>query len=208
MLYMALTISVILVVITNAVMAVRHNKAAILNWTLGFSFLGILLGCMLPVVGLHCFLTALTFPIWTAIKKGRFWYYSTAAGFLAYGLVALFSVKDQLEYARLREECPFESLEKRVQPPSHEYRVNSVNSEMQVQLEEIENRLEMEGSFRSFMLSRLHDSTVTSFIDSPGFGVGRRIRPNFQYLTSMPTQAIPHPGPPPSSIPPFAEEKN
>jgi hypothetical protein len=50
------------------------------------------------------------------------------------------------------------------------------NSAANSHLQDLEKQVD-EGSPRTFMLQLLHDEVVEDFIDSPGFGVARRIRP-------------------------------
>jgi hypothetical protein len=52
-------------------------------------------------------------------------------------------------------------------------------------MEEVENRIEgieSQSFFRKLALKNLHENSVTDFIDSPGFGIARRVEPRKEYI--------------------------
>src|SRR5262245_31755132 len=94
--------------------------------------------------------------------------------------------------ARLRQEYPVESLEDRLayQTPARLARAQGdrpaqLPHEALERLTRLESSIEGQGAFRTMMLHRLHTmhkGTLERFIDSPGFGVSRRILPTEERL--------------------------
>jgi hypothetical protein len=84
-------------------------------------------------------------------------------------------------HQKLMDQYAFESMEDRAPEPKKSKGKASIESESQ--LNQLEQKVKDGGNgFRELMLQRLHDESVQSFIDSPGFGVVRRIRPTEQTL--------------------------
>lgn len=115
--------------------------------------------------------------------KGCQW---PAKGLLAYlVLVAAvpyamfaFSVAEQIaEFNRLKKEYAFESMENRLSAPQRQA-PEKLSKETEEHLGKLQKTIgDDSNGFRELMLERLHQQSVQNFIASPGFGVGRRIKP-------------------------------
>jgi hypothetical protein len=69
-------------------------------------------------------------------------------------------------------------------------------SELSILEERIEEQLDGVSRMRDFNLRLLHDDVVTDFINSPGFGITRRIEPRSEYIELPAPAPIPLPAPP------------
>ena len=197
MLFNAIFISTVLFFITNFMVAALKNQAKLLGafWFGYIFFAFFLVGSSIEVIALQCWLTVVASIVWKKIEKGRFWIYSGTAFLLSYGVFAWWAIREQVEYARLRDLYPFQSMENRVSPPRFEYQALILSPEQNSQLEGLENKIEDYPVYYS--LSIFHEGTVASFIESPGFGVRRKIRPTTEASLKIwfsKKEYIPQPG--------------
>jgi hypothetical protein len=189
-----------------ALIYVLHKKQEWPSRTTFFvSGASILLGivCSMPTFGLHAVLISIGTTVW---KVGK-WKTSYLLGYMVvsalgpYGFFTYLAFEHVAEHQRLADQYAFESMETRVSVPK-KTKVKS-SKETESHLEELERKVMAEGNgFREVMLDRLHRKSVQSFIESPGFGVGRRIRPTEVTLKvnlERDGSAIPQPEPLPTS---------
>jgi hypothetical protein len=102
-------------------------------------------------------------------------------------------------YLHLLEMHPFESMEERVPVPDARLRPPTPTGAADVELFQMEYYTDQaegrDGSERTYHLRLLHESTVDSFLNSPGFGVRRRpIAPESVFLRGVrDSAAVPQP---------------
>src|SRR5262249_15121428 len=155
--------------------AYRHQQLSILaTLILGASLLGF---CILPTLFLH---GAFVIPV-VLLGRRRQWSANTLlactvlAGVASFGIFIFLALGDIAERHHLRKQYAFESMETRVRVPKHRAPARP-SKETEVHLMALEKGVGNESNgFRTLMLERLHQQNVRAFIDSPGFGVGRRI---------------------------------
>jgi hypothetical protein len=123
---------------------------------------------------------------------------------------ALIALPDLRAWDRLKKDYPLESLATRLayedRPRTAPSSGEDASATAEGHLAALETRLtdeaqRFEGAVRIHSLQHLHGGVVQQFIDSPGFGVGRRIyRPAPYYLERHRQEESPIPQP----IPPYA----
>ena len=202
MLWISLIVSSVFLLIAN-VLAFQKK----LGEASAVGFFGIVGGllCAGPAIALTCLLTGIGgLLLWYRGAKPRsFLIYSLGAMLTSHLILGLWV--GQQTYKRnkeLQESYPPQSLVARL---AYETKAQGkvsqpvglinrpTNAASNSHLDELENWVD-KGSIRTFMLGRLHDEVVENFIDSPGFGVRRVIRPRKEYIDL--------PEAPPISIPP------
>lgn len=139
-------------------------------------------------------------------KPGRFLKYSLAATVISYSLDAAIVIPEVREWQKLREVYPFESMADRLAyeakareahsgvSPTKGFASTATDQDKEKSyeyLEKMESKIRTAAWLRNASLKRVHDDVVTQFVDSPGFGVGRRIRPSSRYLELPETDPIP-----------------
>src|SRR5260221_12564458 len=100
---------------------------------------------------------------------------------------------DRLAYERRQGNSPPH------EQPSPPLLTESPASERAQQLEHKFEQANNQAIFRNWSLRHLHDHTVSDFIDSPGFGVSRRIEPRARLIVLPAIESIPLP--PPDYVP-------
>jgi hypothetical protein len=180
MLYLSLVLSAVLLLLANV--AARRRG----GWFTAFGLCAVALsagplcvGLFLPPVALLslCLAAALHWPA-PRLRPRLFLPASLAATAVAFGVPLWFVAVTEREYARLRQEYPYESMEARlaVAPPVSGGRLTDAAEQ---RLARIEGRLETgPNSWRAYHLRRLHEDTTALFVNSPGFGVARSFRPS------------------------------
>ncbi len=118
---------------------------------------------------------------------------------IPYGLIGRDMLKQQAKYDQLRQEYPMESLAARVPEPRADLRT-PLPAEFAAKLNNFEGVVEFEAgrTLRTAHLRALHERTVYSFVESPGFGVMRtvrEVRPSAENLKEKPERP-PTPGQP------------
>jgi hypothetical protein len=136
--------------------------------------------------------------LWTATgkRRGAFLPASSAATVAPYAIVVWLVWKDERARDGLREKYRYQSMEARVPPPRIKARPETFQETTALSLERLERECGERDNFRTFLLERLHEQTVTRFIDSPGFGVTRMIQPSEASIdiSTGKTPNIPNPG--------------
>lgn len=137
-----------------------------------------------PVVGLQATLTLVAWLGWqfTQRKPKTFLGLTIGATAVAYLVVGVSAWQEQHEYDRLRTKYAYSSMEERVPAPKRSAPLEQLPASSVNNLTNLESRIGDSSSARNFLLKRLHHSTVATFIDSPGFGVRRIIRPTDERL--------------------------
>jgi hypothetical protein len=105
-------------------------------------------------------------------------------------------------YVRLREEFPYQSIEERLPSVKADLLRNQLPPTTTIHLTRQEEVIEeFSHSTGGFMLRQIHEGRVRLFINSPGFGVSRRIFPSEESIKSRlrPDELIPQPGIPSTS---------
>jgi hypothetical protein len=157
---------------------------------------------LLPLFMLHALLVFVALVIWRAHRglPRTLLLYMLLAAVVPYGIATYLSVNYMAEIHRLQKEYAFESMETRVPAPKA-VAVAKLSFESQKQLTNLDSYLAESGSSARF-LQQLHQDSLTTFLDSPGFGAQRRIRPSAYTLkmNANPDEFVPRqPGPPSAS---------
>jgi len=166
-------------------------------------FFGIVGGllCAGPAIALTCLLTGLGgLVLWfRGAKPHSFLIYSLTVMVLSHLIVCLLFVETISESKELRRSYPSQSLASRLRYESKWRETKSqracaeekpINAKAQSLLEDLEENVDnRKDTVRIIMLERLHENVVEDFIDSPGFGIARRIRPRKDDID------LPEPGP-------------
>jgi hypothetical protein len=197
MLYVSLFVSLLVLVIVNWVVCCPVRGLAgpllfalfilvILSCGVGF-FPGVAIqGILLGIAAVGC---------WGPRRRLRFFLpLSCGITLAAYAPCVYFGLQFAREQDRLRGRFPYESMGHRLAdgtPSPHPEPLPPATAE---RLDRLEERLAGKGFSRELMLHRLHESTVSRFINSPGFGAVRMIRPYEQGLTLHVYSPVPQPG--------------
>jgi hypothetical protein len=179
MLYIALVLSVILLLLANII--VRRTERPF--WPMVLTGLGFAFGpnCLmfyLPPVALQALLLVIAVLAWRIFRRRPSFFVplSCAATVAAYAIMGWWVLRD---LAELREEFPCVSMEERL-PLPRPHAGENLSADAAVQLKSMEEFVEVEaksikwsGQFRVVQLRQLHDDTFTTFVNSSGFGVTR-----------------------------------
>jgi hypothetical protein len=143
--------------------------------------LSMLIASFLPAVVLHFFLLSVTLAIWRNYPHNRRLALPVVLvpTVVAYGITGWFAMKQQREFAQLREQFRYESLEERLPPPQQILRPNKLPDKTNEWLTSLEKRVDTENTkpwSRSQRLRELHEKKVQLFTNSPGFGVSRMVQ--------------------------------
>jgi hypothetical protein len=198
MLILSLALSLVLLVMAN--WSVRRPD----RWPVGFTICGLLfcigplfIGFFLPPVALLSVLLSALLSRSDVRHRLRLCLpLSCLAVAAAFGVTGCFVWLDQQEYARLRERFRFESMESRVPAPRHSLSHEPLPAGAVQRLDWLEASIgEARNSYRLYQLNQLHEEKVKLFINSPGFGIARILRPSEGGLTSglRPQTHIPQP---------------
>jgi hypothetical protein len=177
----------------------------------------------LPAHGLACLLMLITTLICWALGTSPNRLCQSAAAlamgaFLFHGGLYVVEIREREE---LRTEYPFESVsdrlayERRGIPIRFASAAPTATPSVQPSRDTVEGPSGLGDVFRlaelpltrTVMLRRLHEGTVRNFISSPGFGVGRRIEPDRNFL-KLPRDPGRIPLPPPQYVPDVEWEAN
>jgi hypothetical protein len=114
----------------------------------------------------------LKWPAWSFLA------YMILAATIPFGSYTYQALGEVAEQNRLRQAYAFESMEGRVPEPKI-HAASRSSDETQKHMKKLEANISNQANdFRILMLERLHNESVRNFIDSPGFGFGRRIGPS------------------------------
>jgi hypothetical protein len=180
MLFISLILSGVLLLAVNWAAWKKIRGLAPLSLLGGLFFL-----CQVSfVVGLQSLLLFITWLGWKGSGKQApvFAWLSVVATAAAYGFVGWFVWREERHLGRLREEYAFTSMEERLPAPRATLRAGHLPKTAETNLAKIEEGTAERG-IRTMLLDRLHQSTVTRFVESPGFGLARSIRPSPEWLT-------------------------
>jgi hypothetical protein len=182
MLFMSLTVSALLLFAANWFVFRARKPVGKAVWLcLTFTFAPFFAMCILPPVAIQSLLLAGAVGIWRVSRRGpRFFLrLSGAATLAAYACAAWLAWQSEHEYARLRSIYPFESMEQRVPAPKHEAHAALLVGAPAQRLDRLEQAVQSEsGDYREWQLRQLHEDALGLFINSPGFGVARMMRPS------------------------------
>lgn len=199
MLYISLVASAVLLVTVNVLVAGSKRPVVGTLVTCAAALIGpvFFLLSFLPALALQAVLlaAALLVLLWERRGKRAYLPLSVAATLIAYGVVSYSAVQQQNEHARLQEQYPLESLESRLppRPPTGAVKLADFDH-----FNQLERDIDTEaGGNRNFALKRLHEQSVDSFVNAPGFGVGRMsaMEPDKQTLTDGLRENAPVPQP-------------
>lgn len=199
MLYISLVLSLILLFIANV--AVHRRRWWFLAFFLcGASFAVGLVGFGMflpPVFLLFVALTVALLPWYRSNRRP--WLFlpaSCLAAVVAFGIVAWSVVKTEQQYAQLRRQFPYENMEQRLPfEPVRASRPLPVTAD--AWLSEIEGNLVAPPALQRLLLERLHEQSISLFINSPGFGVARTFPPTEGLLKARSQANAPVPQPEP-----------
>jgi hypothetical protein len=196
MFYISLTASALILLIAN-IWAARSPRGKLGNvcWLSGIALV-FSLGFMCfvsPVLVLNFFLLTAVglICLCTRARTRVFLGLSLLVTALSYGLVSALTISMLLEHDSLREQYPFESMTARLayERQSSEQHARALSTATGAKggdgtktdlgpLARLEERIGEHPTMRTYFLMRLHEGYVQKFIESPGFGITRRIRPS------------------------------
>jgi hypothetical protein len=178
MLIASLIFSAILVAIVST-LVLKNCKLRACRWAFVAIFFGLPF-VFFPGLALTGILLIVLTVVYACVRFFPRWYVAGTwlAFVLAHACVVVIALVDGQYRQKLREEYPSESMATRLAYSKRSTRTAaqaaSANHNRPV-LDE-DDRL-TDASWRNQVLRRLHNETVTSFINSPGFGVSRMERP-------------------------------
>jgi hypothetical protein len=204
MLIISLILSALLLLGSNwIVFRARKRVAKTVGFSLAFVLAPFFLMCILPAVAVQGLLFSLGVIFTRNSARGPFFFlkFSCAATVVAYAIAGSAAWRESREFARLRALHPYESMVERVPEPRPSSREGSLSTPASRRLVRLETDIiedESAGWYRTAQLKMLHEESVGMFINSPGFGITRMIRPHesgltSKYLHELPT--LPQPGP-------------
>jgi hypothetical protein len=202
MLWGSLVVSAIFLLIAN-ILAFRKR----LGEAAGVGVFGLVAGflCAGPAIALTGLLTSLGgLVLWFLGAKPRSFLICSLVAMLASHVAAGLFFTGTLEHQReLRKLYPTQSLASRLEYETLRRRDSAQNNSLLEEilnpafsnrLNELESQLDRH-TIRTLVLERLHENVVEDFIDSPGFGIARRIRPRKEYIDLPESAPIPFPTP-------------
>jgi len=192
--------------IFSAALLLAANLLVILGRQSGWKVVGTALmvlavpfACMFPPVAIQALLLGLASVVFFASgrRPAAFVPLSCGATLAAYCVAGFIATETMREYARLRALYPFESMEGRVatpRPDSREEPPAAIALRLTLWEGEVEHRPYW---YRERQLEMLHQSMIGLFVNSPGFGAARMIRPSASGLAlgHLRESAPPQPGP-------------
>jgi hypothetical protein len=193
----SLCISALILGVVN--LAALRGRASALSAAVVFLVLAVgstVVGCLFPAVVLQALFLSVCAGVCRDRRRALAWS-SIAATVAAYALPFWSASQTLRYYEQLREQYPIESLDARL-PQSPLSPTQPLSAVAEAQLAELDQVLAREqDTFRASMLERLHGRMVQEFVNSPGFGVARVIRPS-EYTLSVPSRQnveVPQPQP-------------
>jgi hypothetical protein len=120
--------------------------------------------------------------------KRRYFAASCIATLIAYTVPTGVALQSHEKWAELREQYPYESLENRLPTRSAG---NAAQPKNEVRLQDLEKKVFLESLGRANPLRQLHEMSVNSFVNSPGFGVTRGYSPSMQQLKRSLQKSLP-----------------
>jgi hypothetical protein len=186
MMYGCLCFSAGLLAIVNAVAIWRGKRGTSVALVLGGLASAYLFCAMIPVVVLNIILVSLAgFACWLSGARPRWVFVSTlGATFAAYGIVGLFiGIPEVREWEQLKAEYPMESLAGRL---AYEHRsrpganpaTHDANRLDQFAIAIEKQAHQSDAYWRAASLEQVHAGAVEQFVNSPGFGAVRMLRPS------------------------------
>ncbi len=182
MLYISLILTMLLLLAANWIARrSREPGAPIVGISLAALIMPFFLMCISPPLALQSLLLCASVAVRYATGRGPSFFLKLSIGatLIAYGLSGFLVYQSDREYARLRALYPYESMESRLpisQAVPDGVPLTTASSE---RLDRLEGWAPYHwSSYREFQLERLHEQTVSLFINSPGFGVTRMMYPS------------------------------
>jgi hypothetical protein len=147
----------------------------------GASFASLAVCVGLPALMCQCaFIAAgLLLWAWRGFSAKSFLAYSIIATIGVYGVFAYVASEEVAKIHQLQKKYTFESMENRVPVPTRRLVANpSPDTLAQIDVLKKSVEIKISNSNRMWMLKELHAETTDSFVNSPGFGIGRE--PSFR----------------------------
>jgi hypothetical protein len=172
MLTASLVLSGVLLLVAN--LAARYSKHPVrvtLAWAVAVTMLPLMAFTFFPVVWLQAGLLGVALVICGGVGCRTRWisFASVASVLVAYGVIGLSANDKEREYARLRSQYPFESMEPRLPRPVPASATGDVE-----RLKHVEQAIgDQTNRGREMALARLHSDATQRFARTPGLGVGR-----------------------------------
>jgi len=186
-LYISLIMSAILLLAANwFVFRSRAPVGKTIGLSVGLAIAPFLLLCVLPTVALQGLLLSAAVIAWRVSGRGRLFFLRLSCGatLVSYALAGWMAWEGEREYARLRAVYPYESMEARLPAPKPNTREVRLTAGASDRLDRVEAEInEDRNGYRKSQLELLHEDAVALFINSPGFGIARMIRPTARSLT-------------------------
>jgi hypothetical protein len=200
MLIISLILSVCLLLAANwFVFRARHPVGKTIGLSLALALGPFFLMCVLPSLALQGLLLSAAVVAWRYSHRGPSFFLRLSCGatLVSYALAGWMVWDTEGEYRRLRALYPYKSMEARLPPPQSNSREVPLTAVALDRLDQLEAEVDENSAWGRIQLELLHEHAVQLFIDSPGFGVARVIRPTEQSLTLRlrPTPVPPQAGP-------------
>ena len=187
-------------VIVGAYFAYRQLNIGLgVAMCIGASFVSLALCVQLPALMCQCAFIAVGLLLWgwRGFSPRSLLAYSIVVTLGSYGLFAYVAVEEVADIHQLQKKYAFESMEDRVPVPTRRLVANP-SPETLAQIDMLRKSVENEEgeSNRVTMLKRLHEETMDSFVNSPGFGFSRGpFRPSESNLKNHDRDGTPVPQP-------------
>lgn len=180
MVYASLVLSVLLFVAANRIVArAEYTVPGVVLACLGFWLCPAGLMVYFPAVALQAGLLCALLLVLVVPRRGRRLYLplSVVATLVAYGSLTWNAVEKQQEFAELRRQFPYESLEARLPTrPAQNVRLTNFEGLTRFEGEVEQATYDWRSSGRTAALRQIHEHSVDTFVNSAGFGVGRMTR--------------------------------
>jgi hypothetical protein len=201
-LYLALVVSAALLLVVNLIAwKAEHPRSLIAGASILFGGASLGFLCvMVPPVLFQAILMGGVVAVWGA-KRWRpavFLMLSCTGTLLVYGVLGYFAYRQTIQ---LQQEHAYASLEDRLPRSATHHSGRSATAAAAERLNTLENLVDSDcrrGDLRTMSLRRLHEDTVSVFVNRPGFGVGRMTAMVDHFLKGQlrQEQRIPEPGTP------------
>ncbi len=191
----SLFLSLVYLVLINAVARGARTLWPTCITAICVTTLGWCLVILVPAVVLMGFLTALAAAACACLKRGprAFLYCSVGALVLSHVLIGLMMLHRARTFEDLSERYPVESMATRLGQAKRLPRRSDRTRQLELEndLKIVEMQMDRLDNTREAALGALHDSTVTDFVNSAGFGVSRGIQPSRSRIELPEAESIP-----------------
>ncbi|HSQ54612.1 MAG TPA: hypothetical protein VLM40_02620 [Gemmata sp.] len=192
MLYISLVASCILLLrVWFAAKRAENRVAVTFGWSAAIAILPMCVMMTLPAVMLQAAIMCVGVGLAAAFNRSRqaIRPIALASLLIAYGVVGFNAIREEKKFTALKAEYPFDTLDARL-PVSNSQPVGGDAERLGRLEKEIGSKADI---MRRYQLRAIHESTVTRFASSPGFGEMRMVRmdPTREGLKTKPRDDAP-----------------